>query len=87
MYVDIIDGLDILGTNKLFLLGMVWHGQLCLEQLDSKILETPITLQLKPFKKSFGCKVIFLRMDVSIRVTYQYSFLSRLCQGMPKIIL
>ena len=44
MYLDIIEGLDILGTN---VFAWLWSTQecpqLCLDQSNSKILETPIT--------------------------------------------
>ena len=46
IYLDINIRLDNLGTNKLnksFYLVMVRHTHLCLNQIDSKILEIPLT--------------------------------------------
>ena len=42
MYLDIIEGLDIPGTNA-WLWSTQEFPQLCLDQSNSKILETPIT--------------------------------------------
>ena len=44
MYLDIIEGLDILGTNVFVWLWSTQEcPQLCLDESNSKILETPIT--------------------------------------------
>ena len=80
---DIIQRLNILGASELikyFCLVMVRHTQFFLDQPDSKILETPIT------QKKFQLRSYFFAYGyMSIEVTYQCSYLSSLCQGMPKV--
>ena len=87
MYLDIIEGPDMLGTNepiKCFCLVMVSSGM-------PPTLSWPIKFQVpwnsNNSRKVLVAKLFFAYGYISIGVTYQCSFLLRLCQGMPKLML
>ena len=60
-------------------LALVSHAQLCLEQSDSKILETPITHE----KSKLFIFFVFFFIWILIERSYKLVF-SSLCQGMLK---